>query len=328
MLAVAVSDVLEAKPIMQVSDSLTFIAEVVLQACLRRAYEALIVKHGYPLAVNGERLNADNCGVAIIGYGKLGGIELGYNSDLDLVFLHRLAQNGYSDGEVPISGLKFATRLVQKLMNYLTAQTRDGRVYELDTRLRPSGNAGVMVVSLAAFLHYQNDQAWVWEHQALVRARGICGDSEALSSFEQIRAQVLTSAQDERQLQTQICDMREKMRAHLANNDSNQFHLKQDVGGLVDIEFIAQYAVLRYANLYPALSQWSDNIRIFERLEELGIWDNVTCQTLKTAYLRLRKAVHKQALAEQSVLVLATDWVELRADVDAIWQRIFIQGEN
>lgn len=318
VVAVAASDILDAKPIMKVSDSLTFIAEVVLSACLKWAYRELSAKHGHPLAATGERLDDEQMGVAIIGYGKLGGIELGYNSDLDLVFLHRLQEHAQTDGKTPISGLKFATRLVQKLMGYLATQTLDGRAYEIDTRLRPSGNAGVMIVSCLAFLNYQKDKAWVWEHQALVRARGICGDDAVLRHFTATRQMILCQWRNTNDLKQQIIAMRDKM--HQAHQSPKaQFHLKKDTGGLIDIEFIAQYGVLNYAHQYPTLTTYSDNMRIFEMMEALGIWDKKQCQTLCTSYLVLRKAVHKQALTNQRSLVPATTWHDRRQKVRTIW---------
>ncbi len=323
VLAVASSDVLRHHPIMKVSDSLTFISEVVLESCLTRAFFELTQKHGYPMATDGTRLDLADCGFAIVGYGKLGGIEMSYASDLDVVFLHRVAEQEMTDGKTPISGMKFATRLVQKLINYLTTQTRDGRVYELDMRLRPSGNAGVMVISTTAFDLYQQEKAWVWEHQALVRARGICGDKQVLDSFNKTRLQILQKARDVATLKQEVLDMREKMRSHLSNSNPDKFHLKQDAGGLVDIEFIAQYGVLKYAHDYPDMAIWSDNVRIFEMAGKLGVWDKSVCQDLDEAYLQIRKQTHIQALADQKSLVDNEPWQACRQRVIAIWQQIF-----
>lgn len=318
VVAVAASDILDDKPIMKVSDSLTLIAEVVLEACLVRAYRHLSSKHGHPLAISGERLSDDCMGVAIIGYGKLGGIELGYGSDLDLVFLHRLQEQGETDGDIPISGLKFATRLVQKLLATCTTTTVDGRVYEIDIRLRPSGNAGVMVISCLGFLNYQKSKAWVWEHQALVRARAICGDRQVLDQFDDIRRTVLCQERCTTQLKKQIIEMRGKMhQAH--KSPTGQFHLKKDTGGLIDIEFIAQYGVLNYAHHYPQLTTYSDNVRIFQGIESLGIWDQQTCQTLCSGYLLLRKAAHKQTLTKQRCVVEDAQWQHLRQKICNIW---------
>lgn len=322
MLAVATSDVLRQHPIMKVSDSLTLIAEVVLECCLKRAFIELAQKHGYPLDCDGNRLDEYHCGFAIIGYGKLGGIEMGYASDLDVVFLHRLSTEAMTDGNQPISGMKFAIRLVQKIINYLATQTRDGRAYELDMRLRPSGNAGVMVVASRAFAEYQAHKAWVWEHQALVRARGICGDNQLLAEFDAIRQAILVKPRDTIALKQEIVAMRQKMYRAI-KHDPTQFHLKKDAGGLIDIEFMAQFCVLNYAYAYPKLAIWSDNIRIFETVADYGIWDEKLCQNLNELYLLLRKRIHKKSLSEQKPLVANDEWQAYRQKIIAIWQGLF-----
>lgn len=329
VLAVAASDVLADRPLMKVSDSLTFIAEVVLEKALQRVFGELVKKHGYPVNAQGEPVSEAHNGFAIIGYGKLGGLEMSYSSDLDLVFIHDIDEEAMTLGEKPISGMKFAARLAQKLMNYLTTQTRDGRVYEIDMRLRPSGQAGMMVVSTHAFELYQMHKAWAWEHQALVRARAICGDNRVMTRFDQIRKEVLCLPRDKDSVRIEVSNMRHKMQDHLGSKPHTKqqglFHLKQDAGGLVDIEFIAQFAVLAYANRYPALAVWSDNVRIFEALAKTGVIENEICQQLTHAYLRIRSMTHRLALAEQPILVDEAQWHELRNFVDAQWHRLIGQ---
>lgn len=210
VLAVATADVLGLRHIMKVSDSLTFIAEVVVESALYRAFDELVCKHGYPMLQNGERASHAHIGFAIIGYGKLGGIEMSYASDLDVVFLHEIDEKADTDGERAVSGMKFASRLIQKILTYLTTQTRDGRAYEIDMRLRPSGNAGVMVVSSHAFEVYQHDKAWAWEHQALVRARAIAGDVRVMASFDKIRTDILTKPYDKAKVRTDVIEMRQR----------------------------------------------------------------------------------------------------------------------
>ena len=326
VLAVAASDVLAERPIMQVSDSLTFIAEVVLEAALERAFASLVKRHGYPIAQNGDPVTESDCGFAIIGYGKLGGLELSYSSDLDLVFLHQIKEQAMTTGNKPVSGMKFAARLAQKMMTYLNTQTRDGRAYEIDMRLRPSGNAGMMVVSSHAFETYQRDKAWAWEHQALVRARAICGDRRAIARFNEIRHDVLTMPRSLDDVRSDVTSMRIKMQEHLGSDkwaqEAGKFHLKQDAGGIVDIEFLAQFAVLAYAHDYPDLTRWSDNVRIFEMLADLDIWPRQTCEQLTDAYLRIRAATHQLALSEQNLQVDETFWHETRVLVQAQWQRL------
>lgn len=325
VLAVAGSDVLADRPLMKVSDSLTFIAEVVLEKALERVFGELIKKHGYPVNAKGEPVSEHHNGFAIIGYGKLGGLELSYSSDLDLVFIHNIDEQAETLGDKPISGMKFAARLAQKLMNYLSTQTRDGRAYEIDMRLRPSGQAGMMVVSAHAFEQYQLHKAWAWEHQALVRARAICGDRHVMAQFDEIRRTVLCLPREKSAVQHDVAEMRHKMQDHLGSDKHTQqqglFHLKQDTGGLVDIEFIAQFAVLAFAHDYPQLAVWSDNVRIFEALGKTGLVDSELCQKLTQAYLRLRQETHRLALAEQKIVVDESDWHELRAFVSQAWDK-------
>lgn len=326
VLAVAASDVLAERPIMKVSDSLTYIAVVVLEATLERAFAEIVKRYGYPIGQDGDPVTEADCGFAIIGYGKLGGLELSYSSDLDLVFLHKIKEQGMTTGEKSVSGMKFAARLVQKLMTYLNTQTRDGRVYEIDMRLRPSGNAGMMVVSCHAFETYQLEKAWAWEHQALVRARAICGDKRVTALFCDIRRDVLALPRTIEQVRIDVTSMRIKMQKHLGTSQWQQqagkFHLKQDVGGIVDIEFLAQFAVLAYSHEHPSLTKWSDNVRIFEEVAALGIWESQVCQDLTDAYLRIRAATHQLALSEQSLLVDESLWQETRALVQAQWQHL------
>ncbi len=326
ILAVAASDVLAERPIMKVSDSLTYIAEVVLEAALERAFAEIVKRYGYPISTNGDPVTEADCGFAIIGYGKLGGLELSYSSDLDLVFLHKIKEAGMTTGEKSVSGMKFAARLVQKLMTYLNTQTRDGRAYEIDMRLRPSGNAGMMIVSSHAFETYQLGKAWAWEHQALVRSRAICGDKIVTARFCDIRRSALSLPRTLDEVRVEVTSMRLKMQKHLGTSSNQQregkFHLKQDAGGIVDIEFLAQFAVLAYSHEYPSLTKWSDNVRIFEEVAKLGIWKQEVCQDLTDAYLRIRAATHQLALAEQSSLVDESLWVETRRLVQAQWQHL------
>lgn len=325
VLAVATADILGLRHIMKVSDSLTFIAEVVLSSALNRAFEELISKHGMPKLTTGERASSQQCGFAIIGYGKLGGLEMSYASDLDVVFLHNIDEQAQTDGTKPVSGMKFASRLVQKVLNYLTTQTRDGRAYQMDMRLRPSGNAGVMIVSTHAFDLYQHQKAWAWEHQALVRARAIAGDEWVLKEFDRIRTKVLTAAREVPTVRQDVLHMRQKMQEHLGGKSGitgQDFHIKQDGGGLIDIEFLAQFMVLSYAHHYPNLTIWPDNVRIFEEVEKTTLWDKARCQMLTQAYLALRKKTHELALSDQKAITDDPIWQQTRAFVRGVWQEV------
>ncbi|MCW8039422.1 bifunctional [glutamate--ammonia ligase]-adenylyl-L-tyrosine phosphorylase/[glutamate--ammonia-ligase] adenylyltransferase [Acinetobacter entericus] len=326
VLTVAASDVLAESPLMKVSDALTDIAEVSVASTLNLAYQITAKKHGYPLDADGQRCSLDHIAFAVAGYGKLGGIELGYGSDLDLVFIHFMDEQADTDGLKPISGFEFAMRVAQKFMSLMTTQTLDGRVYEIDTRLRPSGEAGVLVTSLKAFEQYQFKSAWVWEHQALVRARSIAGEESLRAKFEQLRCRILTQPRNEESVREEVLKMRQKMKDHLGSSKEQQkdgiFHLKQDAGGIVDIEFMAQYAVLAWSGANPDLAHYSDNVRILEDAAKASCLSSDDATALIQAYLRERAESHRLALANQSMQVNAADWRDTREVVCKLWQRL------
>lgn len=326
VLTVAASDVLAESPLMKVSDALTDIAEVSVNATLNLAYQTVVQRHGYPVDVDGQRCSLDYKAFAVIGYGKVGGIELGYGSDLDLVFIHYFNEQVDTDGRKTISGFEFAMRVAQKFMSLMTTQTLDGRVYEIDTRLRPSGEAGLLVTSLKAYEQYQLKNAWLWEHQALVRARSIAGDTQLCKTFEFFRRQILTQSRDENHVREEVLKMRQKMKDHLGSSSEQKkhgiFHLKQDAGGIVDIEFMAQYAVLAWSGSNPDLAHYSDNVRILEDAAKAGCLSSEDATALIQAYLRERAESHRLALANQSMQVDAADWRNTREVVCKLWQRL------
>lgn len=326
VLAVAASDVLAERPLMKVSDSLTYIAEVVVQSALQLAIKMIAARHGFPQRKNGDRLSAEQPAFSVIGYGKLGGIELGYGSDLDLVFVHDVEEQSETNGKKQISGMEFCVRVAQKLMALLTTQTLDGRAYEVDMRLRPSGDAGVLVSSINAFESYQKKSAWLWEHQALVRARSIAGDMALCQQFEQIRCAILTQPREQAEVQLEVKNMRQKMRDHLGSSAEQQkagiFHLKQDAGGIVDIEFMAQYAVLAWSGTNPDLARFSDNVRILDDAATAGCLSRSDADALTQAYLRERTESHRLALAQRSLQVPAADWQDTRKVVSNLWQQL------
>ncbi len=326
VLAVAASDVLAERPLMKVSDALTDIAEVVVQAGLQLAINIVAARHGFPRRKNADLLTAEHPAFAVIGYGKLGGIELGYGSDLDLVFVHEVEEQSETEGKKSVSGMEFGVRVAQKLMALLTTQTLDGRAYEVDMRLRPSGDAGVLVSSINAFESYQKKSAWLWEHQALVRARSIAGDVALCQQFEQIRRAILTQPRDPAEVQTEVKNMRQKMKDHLGSSAEQQkagiFHLKQDAGGIVDIEFMAQYAVLAWSGTNPDLARFSDNVRILDDAATAGCLSRSDADALTQAYLRERTESHRLALAQRSMQVNAADWHDTRKVVCNLWQQL------
>ncbi|MCK0767246.1 bifunctional [glutamate--ammonia ligase]-adenylyl-L-tyrosine phosphorylase/[glutamate--ammonia-ligase] adenylyltransferase [Chromohalobacter canadensis] len=322
VLHVAASDIVGARPLMKVSDYLTFIAEVILEQILAMAWKQVTRKYGRPSRHPGEH-ESDDANFAIIGYGKLGGIELGYGSDLDLVFLHDADPKGVTDGAKALDNAVFFTRLGQRIIHLLTAMTPSGALYEVDMRLRPSGNAGLLVTTLDAFADYQHQQAWTWEHQALVRSRAIAGNTALCERFEVVRREVLSQPREPEQLRESVVAMRRKMRTHLGSSDQagrrGTFHLKQDPGGMVDIEFLCQYAVLRLGDEAPEMLAFSDNMRILETLEESGRLPAEQARELREAYLTYRGISHRASLAKAGSQVDIADIDDHRRRVRAIW---------
>jgi len=308
VLRVAAADIMEVMPLMVVSDYLTEIAEVVLAAVLNLAA-------GHLMRNRSEESPSLGRGFAVIAYGKLGGIELGYGSDLDLVFL-------YTAGHDAAMAQRYA-RLAQRIIHVLNTHTPAGVLYEVDLRLRPSGSSGLLVSSLAAFEEYQRETAWTWEHQALVRARAVAGDPAVASQFRRIRAEILARPRDPASLRREVTDMRERMRRELARGGAGLFDLKQDRGGIADIEFIVQYAVLRWAHEHPDLLRWTDNIRLLETLAQLGLLAPEYSRSLIEAYRRYRAVVHRLALQEiEGNAVDAADHAASRADVTRVWNAL------
>lgn len=326
VLTVAASDVLAESPLMKVSDALTDIAEVSVIATLNLAYQTVAKRHGYPVDAEGQRCSLEHMAYCVIGYGKVGGIELGYGSDLDLVFIHYMDEQADTDGHKAISGFEFAMRVAQKFMSLMTTQTLDGRVYEVDTRLRPSGEAGLLVTSLKAFEQYQLKCAWLWEHQAIVRARSIAGESTLRTKFEELRCKILTLPRQEEMVRQEVLSMRQKMKDHLGSSKDQKkdgiFHLKQDAGGIVDIEFMAQYVVLAWSGTNPDLAHYSDNVRILEDAAKAGCLSSDDVSALIQAYLSERAESHRLALANHNMQVSAAVWHDTREVVCKLWQRL------
>ena len=323
-LRVSAADVTGALPLMRTSDHLTEIAETVLEQVLDLSWQHLVKKHGKPTCILDDR-NCDR-GFVVIAYGKLGGIELGYTSDLDLVFLHAGTSGQTQGGERPIDNGQFFSRLGQRVIHILTAHTRAGKIYETDMRLRPSGDAGPLVSHIGGFKEYQTKHAWTWEHQALIRARAICGDAALFQLFLKIREEVLALPRDPHQLQKDVLDMRQRLRLEAERSDPQLFDLKQDTGGIMDIEFIVQYLVLLKAHEYPELTQWTDNVRLLETLSKTSVIDSQTAQMLKISYLTYRSAVHRLGLQEKAPQIPAPEFAELRKEIEELWKH-FLETE-
>ncbi len=257
---VAVADLTGALPLMQVSDRLTDIAELIIERALELAWEQITAQFGVPTCPGGAGLRTVN--ICAVGYGKLGGIELGYSSDLDLVFLH----DSHGDpqqtrGARTIENQLFFVRLAQRIMHLLTMHSAAGRLYEVDVRLRPSGKGGLLISNIEAFAEYQRQEAWTWEHQALLHARAVAGSAALRARFEEVRLEVLCRHVRLDTLRAEVRGMRERMRRELARGDERRFDIKQDPGGIADIEFLAQYWALKWARDYPPVAMFSDTIR-------------------------------------------------------------------
>ena len=320
MLRVAAADIMDVLPVMEVSDHLTWMAETLLDEVYRESMRELVQRHGAPVCTVENQGVAP--GLAVIGYGKLGGLELGYGSDLDIVFLHdSQGEQQETDGEKPLDNALFFARVTQKMISRMTTQTPAGILYEVDTRLRPDGASGLLVSSLSAFEDYQRYHAWVWEHQALTRARWVAGDERLKTAFECVRREVLCQPRDAEALRISVVDMRQKMRAELDQKNPALFHIKTGMGGLTDIEFIVQYHLLAYAYQHPQIVRWSDNIRQLEDLAQAGILEVEESVKLAEIYRHLRDRGHHLALENRQIVLDANEFAQERAFVCEVWQR-------
>ncbi|EXJ13455.1 bifunctional [glutamate--ammonia ligase]-adenylyl-L-tyrosine phosphorylase/[glutamate--ammonia-ligase] adenylyltransferase [Imhoffiella purpurea] len=324
MLRVAAADLTEVIPLMVVSDYLSEIAEVAVGRVLDLAYVHFVERHGRPTEILGE-----STGFLVLGYGKLGGIELGYGSDLDLVFLHGTQSvTAMTDGAKEISNEQFYARLGQRIIHMMTTQTASGTLYEVDMRLRPDGAKGMLVRSIGSFAAYQESEAWTWEHQALVRARPVAGDPALATRFAEVRRAILCRERDPERLRTEVREMRAKMRANLDKTRDGRFDLKQGAGGIADIEFMVQYSVLRWAAAYPALADWTDNIRLLESLARLDLLPGQAAEDLADAYKALRAAYHRSALQEQPKTIPVDRLQAERERVRALWRDLMDGGSE
>jgi len=284
------------------SDHLSYLADTLLAETLARCWAGLKTRH------------RDTPRFAVIGYGKLGGKELGYASDLDLVFL-------YDDADERAQ--QIYVRLAQRINTWLGTPTPAGILYETDLRLRPDGASGLLVSSTAAFRDYQLHHAWVWEHQALTRARFVCGDLDIGAFFEALRRDVLGLPRDAGTLREAVLAMREKMHAGHVNH-SDLFDLKHDSGGIVDVEFCVQYLVLRHCHAHPELADNFGNIALLGRAGTAGLIPADIAQAAADAYRELRRQQHAIKLSGAAYARVPPAAVEsVRGAVGALWTRVF-----
>jgi len=319
---VALFDLTGRMPLMRVSDRLTDIAELILEQAMTQAWGAITKQYGEPLCGAGSARRV--CAVAAVGYGKLGGRELGYVSDLDLVFIHdSKGETQETSGPKVIENAVFFVRLAQKIVHILSVYTAAGRLYEVDMRLRPSGKGGMSITQLDAFIDYQRTEAWTWEHQALLHSRAIAGSMPLRTQFEAARVALLCSSVRYDTLQADVRHMRERMRRELSSAQDGAFDIKQDAGGVADIEFLAQFWVLRWAASHPPLVTYSDTIRQLESVGSIGLVDHATIDTLVETYQFYRQLTHRLSLDGQKAVVLAGPYAARRAAVSAIWNAHF-----
>jgi len=289
----------------EVADDLSSLAEVLLRVTTRWCWERLKKKH------------RETPQFAIIAYGKLGGKELGYGSDLDIVFV-------YDDEDDRASEIYAA--LVRKLINWLTVKTGEGDLYEIDTALRPNGNAGMLVTSFEAYANYQQQRgsntAWTWEHQAMTRARFVLGDDALRARFDAVRKAVIAAPRNAEGLKAEIHAMRQKMQAAHPQR-GEWFDVKHSPGGMIDAEFVMQYLVLAQASQHPKLIDNAGNIALLERAESLDLLPSGVGHAAASAYREMRRLQHRARLNEESPQVLLSELQGERNAVQVLWQTVF-----
>jgi len=259
------------------AEQLAELAQVILQSVLALAKTEIQMSHG----------DIDGAGFAIIGYGSVGAKELGFASDLDLVFLHNALPNATSNGNRSLDAPRYFARLAQKIISLMQTITPAGRLYEVDMRLRPDGAKGLLVSSLDSFEEYQKTRAWTWEHQALVRARSLAGDAGVCASFEAVRTQALQTHRDLARINADVINMRQRMRNELDRSAGSRFDLKQGPGGLVDMEFFLQARVLALANTHSEVLAAQRSPEILQALATIGDIDDAECKSLNSHYENL-----------------------------------------
>ncbi len=317
---VAMADLTGKIPLMRVSDFLTEIAEIIVEQTMRLGWKQITDQFGVPMSGVGDARRVVK--ICAVGYGKLGGNELGYASDLDLVFLHDSgAEQAETAAARPVDNQVFFIRYAQRVMHLLTMHSAAGRLYEVDVRLRPSGKGGMLITRVGAFVDYQEKEAWTWEHQALLHARAVAGDATLRAAFEDVRVGILKDHVRRDTLRTEVRSMRERMRKELsrAKPGSGQFDIKQDAGGTADIEFLAQYWALLHAGTHPPVVMFADTIRQLESVASADLVPQLTVDVLTHAYRRYRERSHHLSLEQAEPVVPAEEFAAERASVTAIW---------
>ena len=325
---VAVADLSGRLPLMQVSDRLTEIAELIIQRVVDLSLRQISARWGVPMCGSGAQRRP--VAICVIGYGKLGGRELGYGSDLDLVFLHDSERRAPGNRAAPAIRTRASTTRCSSC-----AWPSASCICSPCTR-RPAGSmkwmCGCAPAARAACWspvsphsrEYQQREAWTWEHQALLHARAVAGDPELRARFETVRTEVLRHNVKREGLRAEVRRMRERMRRELSRSGPDQFDIKQDAGGVADIEFLAQYWALAWALRYPPLVMFSDTIRQLESVASADLVPQAAVDTLTAAYRAYRERTHRMSLEGGANVVPADQFAAERAAVSAIWQSAMV----
>jgi glutamate-ammonia-ligase adenylyltransferase len=321
LLAVASLDISTKLSAKETGRSLSAIAEACVKAGLKLSIHDIVSSHGTP-----TNYTQDNLPFCVIAYGKLGSRELVFGSDLDLVFVSAgLPDSEMTNGPRKIYIPQFFARIGQRLVHIISTRTPAGRLYEVDMRLRPSGNSGPLVTTLNRMQSYQREKAWTWEHQALVRARVIAGDHALAREFNALRKEILCRPRDDKKLQKDIVEMREKLRSAKKTCHSDEFDLKQGLGGIVDIEFMVQYMVLRWAHEYPQLTTYTESLELLDALTAQELLNPNHHRILSGAFSNWLEKSYQLKLNDHDAVIPDNVDKPLRKRVTEIWNNIFTQ---
>ena len=320
-LQVAACNLIHSKSLSDVSDELTWIAETVTACAWDLSMRQQLQRHGQPRCVEDGQRRPAHC--AILAYGKFGGLEMGFDSDLDLVFVHDSdGEEQVTDGEDPVYNEYFFTRVVQRFIHIMETLTTDGTLYEVDPRLRPGGQSGQTVCSLHYYGKYLEEKAWTWERQALARARAVAGDDSVRKAFEKVRARILCVPREPAALQKEFVDMRQRMlEAHAPQ--PKHFHIKNDPGGITDLEFMVHYNVLLHAGNRPEIIEPTATVMILDRLAQCGLLDAETAEFLRACYFTYRDRIHVLSLQELPPHSPPDEFADERKEIRKLWDKTF-----
>jgi len=324
LLGVASLDISSNLSAKDTGKSLSAIAEACVKASLKLSIHDIVSSHGTP-----TNYTQDSLPFCVIGYGKLGSRELLFGSDLDLVFISAgLPDSDRTSGPRKVYIPQFFARIGQRLVHIISTRTPAGRLYEVDMRLRPSGDSGPLVTTISRMQNYQRKKAWTWEHQALVRARVIAGDQALAEEFNALRKEILTRPRDDKKLRKDIVEMREKLRSAKKSSHSDEFDLKQGHGGIVDIEFMVQYMVLRWAHEYPQLTRHTESLELLDTLAGLELLDPNHHRILSGALSSWLEKSYQLKLNDHDAVIPDSDEKPLRQQVTEIWNNMFARNNG